>query len=95
MQEEAAMAALLDMPVYLKAHESLRIADGAGLEVKCIRGHLWISQHGDLEDRTIDGGQSFVLDRPGLSLVTALGEPAVVVVKPRSTIAPRPLRHAA
>jgi Protein of unknown function (DUF2917) len=95
MQQEAAMAAPLDMPVYLKAQESLRIVDGARLEVKCIRGHLWITQHGDFEDRTIDGGQSFVLDRPGLSLVTALGEPAVVVVKPRSTIAPRPLRHAA
>jgi hypothetical protein len=95
MQEETAMAALLDMPVYLKAQESLRIVDGAGLEVKCIRGHLWITQHGDFEDRTIDGGQSFVLDRPGLSLVTALGEPAVVVVKPRSTIAPRPLQRAA
>ena len=68
---------------------------GRGLEVKCVRGSLWITQHGDLEDRVIGNGQSFVLDRPGLSLVTALGEPAVVVVKPGSVITRQPLRHAA
>jgi hypothetical protein len=89
------MAAPFDTPVCLKAGESLRVAEGTGLEVKCVRGHLWITQHGDLEDRIIDSGQSFVLNRPGLSLVTALGEPGVVVVKPRSGIAPRPLRRAA
>lgn len=68
---------------------------GRGLEVKCVRGSLWITQHGDLEDRVIGNGQSFVLSRPGLSLVTALGEPAVVVVKPGSVITRQPLRHAA
>ena len=86
------MAAPLDTPVYLKAGESLRIADGAGLEVKCVRGHLWITQHGDLADRVVG---SFVLDRPGLSLVTALGEPALLIVQPGSVIARRPLRRAA
>jgi hypothetical protein len=89
------MAAPLDTPVYLKAGESLRIADGARLEVKCVRGYLWITQHGDLEDRVVGSGESFVLDRPGLSLVTALGEPALLVVQPGSVIARRPLRRAA
>ena len=89
------MAALFGTPVYLQASESLRLVEGAGLEVKCIRGHLWITQHGDLEDRIIDRGQSFVLNRPGLSLVTALGELAVVVVSRASGVASRPLRHAA
>jgi hypothetical protein len=95
MQQEAAMAAPLDTPVYLKARESLRIADGAGFEVKCLRGDLWITQHGDLEDRMIGRGESFVLDRPGLALVTALGDPALVVVQPGSVIVRQPLRHAA
>jgi len=89
------MAAPLDTPVYLKAGESLPIADGAGLEVKCVRGYLWITQHGDLEDRIIGRGESFVLDRPGLSLVSALGDPAMLVVRPGMVIARRPLRHAA
>jgi Protein of unknown function (DUF2917) len=89
------MAAPFDTPVYLKAGESLRVAEGTGLEVKCVLGYLWITQHGDLEDRVIGKGQSFVLNRSGLSLVTALGEPAVVVVNPGSVVARRPLRHAA
>jgi len=54
------MAAPLDTPVYLEARESLRIADGAGFEVKCLRGNLWITQHGDLEDSMIGRGESFV-----------------------------------
>lgn len=89
------MAAPFDAPICLKAGETLPIAEGTGFEVRCIRGHLWITQHGDLEDRVIRSGQSFVLNRPGLSLVTALGEPAVGFVKPGSVIARRPLQHAA
>jgi hypothetical protein len=89
------MAAPLDTPVYLKARELLRIADGAGLEVKCLRGNLWITQDGDREDRIVGSGESFVLDRPGLSLVTAPLDPALLVVQPGTVIARNPLRHAA
>jgi Protein of unknown function (DUF2917) len=92
---EATMAAPLDTPVYLKAGELLRIVDGAGFEVKCLRGNLWITQNGDLEDRIIECGESFVLDRPGLSLVNALGNPALLVVHPGTVIARPPLQHAA
>ena len=52
------MAAPLDTSIYLKERESLRIADGAGFEVKCFRGSLWITQHGDLGDRIIGRGES-------------------------------------
>jgi hypothetical protein len=95
MQEEAAMAGPLDMPVHLKARELLPIEDGAGLEVKSLRGDLWITQTGDPEDTILHGGQSFVLDRPGLTLVTALLGPAVLVVQPGRIAAPRELRRAA
>jgi hypothetical protein len=79
------MAARLDDPIYLKAREILPIEGGAGLEVKCLRGALWITQSGDHEDIIIDDGESFVLDRQGLSLVNALLEPALVVVQRRTT----------
>jgi hypothetical protein len=91
---EVIMAAPLDVPIYLKAGESTRIADGVGFEVKCLRGNLWITQHGDLEDRIIGRGESFVLARPGLSLVTALGDAALLVVH-RGMVKRRPLGHAA
>ncbi len=82
-------------PVYLKARESLRITDGAGRKLKCLRGRLWITQDGDREDRVIGSGEALVLNRPGLSLVTALSDPALLVVQPGSVIARQPLRHAA
>jgi len=95
MQEEAAMTAPLDMPVHLKARELLPIEDGAGLEVKSLRGDLWITQTGDPEDHIIEPGQSFVLDQPGLTLVTALSGPAVLVVQPGRIAALRELPRAA
>jgi Protein of unknown function (DUF2917) len=95
MQEEATMAAPLDAPVHLKERESLRIADGAGRPVKCLRGTLWITQEGDHEDRVIGSGEGFVLNRPGLSLVTAMRGPALLIVQPGSVIARHPLRRAA
>ena len=73
------------LTIYLKAREILPIEDGAGLEVKCLRGTLWITQSGDHEDRILDSGESFVLDRPGLSLVSASPDPALVIVQ-RGTV---------
>ena len=89
------MAGLLDMPICLEARELLPIEDGVGLEVKCLRGDLWITQAGDPEDNIIRAGQSFVLGRPGLALVTALLGPAMLVVQPGRIAPPLDLRAAA
>jgi hypothetical protein len=95
MQVEVTMARQLDTPIHLKEGELLPVEDGAGLEVTCLWGVLWITQEGDREDRIIDSGGSFVLDRPGLSVVTAVSGPALLVVQPGRVIARRPLRTAA
>jgi hypothetical protein len=95
MYQELPMATPLDTPIHLKERESLRLQGGAGLEVRCLLGNLWITEEGQREDAIIGYGQSFVLDRPGLSLVTALGGHALVVVQPGRVFAPNPLRHAA
>ncbi len=89
------MPAPLDTPVYLNAGELLPIEDGAGLEVQCLLGTLWITQEGDREDRVLHRGDSFVLDRLGLSLVTALLGSALLVVQPGTALAPPPVRVAA
>lgn len=83
------MTGPLDMPVHLNAREVLDIQDGEGLEV--LGGDLWITQSDDPEDIVIHRGQSFVLDRPGLALVTALLGPAMLVVQP-GRIDARPVR---
>jgi hypothetical protein len=68
-------------PLHLKAHEVLDIHDGEGLQVQCLRGVLWITQSNDRDDIVIRAGQSFVLDRPGLALVSAPIGSALVVVE--------------
>jgi hypothetical protein len=68
-------------PLYLKTREILDIHDGEGLAVKCLHGVLWITQSNDTDDIVIHAGQSFVLDRPGLALVSAPIGPADVVVQ--------------
>ena len=60
------MAAPLNDPIYLKAREILPIENGAGLEVKCLRGTLWITQSGDPEDIIIDSGP-MISPMPGAS----------------------------
>ena len=49
--------------------------------MRCLLGNLWITEEGNHEDKIIGNGESFVLDRHGLSLVTALGGPALLVVR--------------
>ena len=85
----------LDTPVHLKVGELLPIEDGAGFEVSCLQGELWITQEGDREDRVVSSGKSFVLDRSGLAVVTAVLEPALLIVQPGRVQARHPLRHAA
>jgi len=84
-----------DMPIYLRAGQLLPARGGARLEVKCLQGKLWITQEGDPQDRIIGSGESFVLDRAGLSVVTALGDPALLVVHPGRVNARQPFRLAA
>ena len=75
------MTVPLDVPVHLDTKESLPVRDGRGLEIRCIRGNLWITQAGDSRDVVLYAGESFTLDRRGLALITALLQPADVVVE--------------
>ena len=50
------MTTPLDMPVHLQARELLPIEDGAGLEVKCLRGNLWITRRETPRTRSCAAG---------------------------------------
>jgi len=79
---------------HLKAREVLDIRDGQGLCVKSIRGVLWITQSNDNEDIVVPDGQTFVLDRPGLALISAPIGPADIVIQRTAGGAGRALRPA-
>jgi len=78
-----------DISLHLAAREVVNIRDGVGLLVRCLRGVLWITQADDSDDIVIEDGQSFVLDRPGLTLVSALVGPADMVIASEPTAAER------
>jgi len=69
-------------PRHLGAREVLDIRNGQGLRVRCLHGVLWITQSNDTDDIVVRDGQSFVLDRPGLALISAPIGPADVIIQP-------------
>jgi hypothetical protein len=88
MQVEGSMERQVSyIPRRLRAREVLDIRGGRGLVVRCLAGALWITQDGDTDDIVVKAGQCFVLDRPGLALVSAPVAPATLVVE-RATRGP-------
>jgi hypothetical protein len=81
MEEELAMSEQFGETHHLSARGVLDIRDGLGAQVRCLRGVLWITQSSDTDDIVIGAGQSFVLDRPGLALVSAPIGPADIIIQ--------------
>ena len=68
------------LPTLLKAGLSRHIMHGKGKTVRVLEGHVWITQQGDQRDITLSPGDTFTLDRQGLTLLVAVGQPAVICV---------------
>ena len=64
-------------------HGLLDIQDGEGLAVRCLDGVVWITQSDDTRDIIVEAGRFFVLDSPGLALVTApIGPASIIIAQP-------------
>jgi hypothetical protein len=50
----------------------LGIDDGRGLRLRVATGSVWLTQQGDGRDVVLHEGESFVIDRPGRTVVQAL-----------------------
>jgi hypothetical protein len=82
-QEETVMSRKITQTSrHLNAREVLDVRDGQGMRVECLRGVLWITQSNDTNDIVVGGGESFMLDRPGLALISAPIGPADIVIQP-------------
>jgi hypothetical protein len=79
MQQEIAMRAFeSDEIVRLEPGQLLDIHDGEGIEVTCVEGALWITQSHDPRDIVIETGESFTVQRSGLTLLSAPASRTVV-----------------
>jgi len=63
----------------------LRLCNAQGRAIVVFEGRVWITQEDDLRDIVVDSGGSFSVDRPGLTLVQALGPSRLMVLDPGAT----------
>ena len=79
-----------DQPLDLGRYATLPLAQARGARVRCLRGTLWITQEGDREDYFVRAGESFTIERDGVTLVSAPHGRGTVLVMP-----PAPKRESA
>jgi hypothetical protein len=65
----------------LTSGSMLRLQNGQGLAVTVFDGDVWITQEDDLRDTILSGGESFCLDRPGLTLVQAFRDSKLMLLE--------------
>lgn len=70
------------VPVALHPSRSLDLRDGKGTVISVRSGTVWITQADDTRDIFLKPGQSFTVDRGGLTLVSAMGGPASITILP-------------
>src|SRR4051812_32803014 len=74
----------MDMTEMHMRHElgrwgSLALRDAAGRTVTCVSGKLWLTMEGDTRDVVLEPGESFEVDRHGLTLLAAQTRTSVLV----------------
>lgn len=74
----------MKLPAITLPHGQLhRIDAGKGQLVQCLAGTVWLTQHNDPRDIVLEPGDEAIIERDGLSLVTALGDDAQFVLLSR------------
>jgi Protein of unknown function (DUF2917) len=53
------------------------VEDAVGTQIDCLRGRIWITEMGSMDDIVLEAGQRYVISRGGVALVQALREALV------------------
>jgi len=77
---------------HLRRGELLRVQAGQGSLVQCLNGTLWLTQDGDLRDIVLEAGDEALIERDGLSIISALSDSRFVLS--RSDVLPDVLLRA-
>jgi len=71
----------LKLPAITLRHgEAHRIEAGKGLLVQCLSGTVWLTQDNDPRDIVLEPGHEAVIERNGLSIVSALSDARFVLL---------------
>jgi hypothetical protein len=63
----------------LDAHDGLLLRNAGGRTVTCVSGSVWLTMQGDIRDVVLASGDSFAVDRDGLTILAAQ-QPSLVRV---------------
>lgn len=66
-------------PIKVPARSVQRFDGAKGQQITCLAGLVWVTQANDSRDILLGKGQSFIVDRKGLTVVFALKESAIAV----------------
>ncbi|HWQ39995.1 MAG TPA: DUF2917 domain-containing protein [Burkholderiales bacterium] len=76
--------------LYLNTGSVLKVCNGNRLRVEVTEGQAWITQEGDLRDHVLQAGQSWRIDRDGLTLIQALMPSRLALLAVRDRDRPEP-----
>jgi hypothetical protein len=66
-------------PIRLAARSVHRLDGAKGQQITSLAGVVWVTQANDNRDIILSKGQSFIIDRKGLTVVFALKDSAIAV----------------
>ena len=65
----------------LDQHRDLSIRDADGDCIHVHWGRVWVTRSGDTRDHVINGGESLAIDRPGTTVLTAMNDAGISLMK--------------
>ena len=77
-------------PICLPKGQAALLDDARGARVHCRGGSVWVTQEGDRRDVVLEPGDSILIERDGMAVVSALRDASVDVQAARAG-APRAL----
>ena len=64
-------------PIDLHEGQHITLRDAVGTIARTIYGSVWITEEGNSQDILLRTGERFTIDRPGLTVITALARTRV------------------
>lgn len=65
----------------LRASQHMHLRGACGWTVRTLAGSVWITQDGDIRDVVLEAGESIVLDRNGLALLSPMNEARISLMR--------------
>jgi hypothetical protein len=66
----------------LEYREIVQAENAVGTRIDCLRGRVWITEHGSPADIVLEAGESHEISRPGRAVVQALRDAVVALRAP-------------